>query len=420
MAERQLYVADTQIAEGAYTPEFVKGRSAIMAIIAANLIHAEYVDDLENLDPNRKHTILPHETVVGQKEREKFKIESNTDVIGGWVSHGFLATKAIMHPAIDAQAQVPEGWNESNTQEFASAVKDHTLPGYSAFNWNDIVYGWVLLKNQYPNEDIRIKKNAEAGGLGQKVIHSYEELVAFAASINEEELSNSGVVLEVNLVDADPRIITGSVGSLEINGIKLSYLGSQRIDPNPGEGKESYLGSDLIVTRGTMADLVNLPDDFISEDHEYNDKLRKMATSAHHFDAATTDILNGNVIASRRNYDVLWGKGEKDQSGEAKEYYGVVDQSWRVGGATGAELIAACIFQSEQNAVAVKASTYHVFEDEPIPEGAVVFVENYDGDDGPKNIYTVLHEIRYSDGSIWKRETDFGNSDYGLGVGCAG
>ncbi len=81
-----------------------------------------------------------------------------------------------------------------------------------------------------------------------------------------------------------------------------------------------YGGSDLLVARGGFEALLALG---LGED------ARLAVARARAYDAAAAGCFPG-MFASRRNYDVIQGL---DAAGRRRS--GVLEQSWRVGGASG-------------------------------------------------------------------------------------
>ena len=78
------------------------------------------------------------------------------------------------------------------------------------------------------------------------------------------------------------------------------------------------------------------------------------------------------LIASRANYDIAQGV---DDQGEQRS--GVLEQSWRIGGASGAELAALHAFRADPALQAVHAATHEVYGDDvAVPSGARI---NFDG-----------------------------------------
>ena len=86
------------------------------------------------------------------------------------------------------------------------------------------------------------------------------------------------------------------------------------------------------------------------------------------YDSAATACFPG-FFASRINYDVVQGN-----DAEGHWHSGVLEQSWRAGGATGAEIAALEAFKADPACRVVRASCIEIYgpSDEP-PPGAVVY-----------------------------------------------
>jgi hypothetical protein len=110
---------------------------------------------------------------------------------------------------------------------------------------------------------------------------------------------------------------------------------------------------------------------------------------AFRYDTAAEACFPG-IILSRRNYDVAQGVGS-----DGRRRSGVLEQSWRLGGASGAEVAALEIFQADPNVKAVHAACLEVYEagHEPPPD-ATVYFQGHDPKVGPLTKYTLarLHD----------------------------
>ena len=110
------------------------------------------------------------------------------DLYGGVVPHPFVATKAITHPLVGADAVAPAGWSN----QFAHLVRNNVAHGFTVFAISDA--GACLLEDG----PVRIKPVKAKGGRGQIVVHDYSELAAALDAINWTEVSRDGLVLEEN------------------------------------------------------------------------------------------------------------------------------------------------------------------------------------------------------------------------------
>jgi Protein of unknown function (DUF3182) len=102
------------------------------------------------------------------------------------------------------------------------------------------------------------------------------------------------------------------------------------------------------------------------------------------YDEATSEYPG--LIASRRNYDV--GQGI---DGKGQHRSGVLESSWRVGGATGAELAALIAFAEDPSVQIVEASHLEKFgNDGQAPPEAVIHFQGNDPEVGPLLRYTIV------------------------------
>ncbi|MGJ7506733.1 DUF3182 family protein [Variovorax sp. GT1P44] len=276
-------------------------------------------------------------------------IRSDDDFFGGAVPFGYVATKAISHRLHEAGADGPRDWVES----FAPRIARCVLPGFSAFSEEDARRaGRSLLRAG----DVRVKPVRATGGNGQTVVQDEASLDRTLAGV--PDVATHGVVLERNL--RSPRTL--SIGQVKVGALTMSYYGLQRLTRNH-HGHWVYGGSDLTAVRGGFDALDKLL---------LKPSLRLAIDQAAVYHAAVVDSFPG-FMASRINYDVAQGQ---DDSGIW--HSGVLEQSWRVGGATGAEVAALEVFKSQPERALVRASCFEVFGETELPPGACV---NYSGHD---------------------------------------
>ena len=104
------------------------------------------------------------------------------------------------------------------------------------------------------------------------------------------------------------------------------------------------------------------------------------------YDAAAAECFAG-MFASRRNYDVALGL---DAAGRTR--CGVLEQSWRLGGASGAEVAALEAFRAEPALLAVRAATVELYGPDvpPPPARATVYFRGVDEEVGPMTKYAML------------------------------
>ena len=75
---------------------------------------------------------------------------------------------------------------------------------------------------------------------------------------------------------------------------------------------------------------------------------------------------------------------------------GVLEQSWRIGGASPAEIVALEAFRAEPSLHAVRASCIEVYGDNKTPPDAVVHFTGVDDRVGPMTKYTLVAAYDHS------------------------
>lgn len=313
--------------------------------------------------------LVPSDTLVGAELAQALGIRGKDDFFGGVVPYPFVSTKAITHPLVAPDAREPEGWNP----DFARTVTDAVLPGFTAFSRADACTAAVRL---LPGGPLRVKIVRETGGNGQFVARDLAAFEGCLAAMDDTTLERDGVVVERNLVD----VATLSVGQVSVAGLLATYYGTQRLTTNH-HGDEVYGGSDLTVVRGDFAALLAL---------DLSREVRIAVEQALLYDSAASACYGG-FFASRINYDVVQGH---DQAGAWCS--GVLEQSWRAGGATGAEIAALEAFQADPQRHVARASGYEVFGPSAAPPpGAAIYFRGVDDTVGMLTKYTVLHHDDY-------------------------
>jgi hypothetical protein len=277
------------------------------------------------------------------------------DLLGGVVPMAFVATKVITHPLVANEARAPFGWSA----EFPRRVAQTVLDGYSAFSQEDASRAGRCLLDR---GDVRLKLANGIAGLGQWVVRDAAALDRILAAIGDEV--EAGVVVEENLSD----VATYSVGHIRVADLTAAYCGTQQLTTN-NDGQEVYGGSRLRVARGGF----DLADD-----------LRHAIAQARAYDDAAHACFPG-FFASRRNYDVAQGV---DARGRRRS--GVLEQSWRVGGASGAEIAALEAFRADPSLQSVQAASREIYGECPaVPENSTVYFRGVDPDVGAVTKYAL-------------------------------
>ena len=308
---------------------------------------------------NRYHGRLyfvPSDT-IGKETATVLGVRSEHDLYGGVVPHPFVATKAITHPLVGANAVAPAGWSN----EFADLVRNSVPHGFTVFAVSDALHAGACLLEAGP---VRIKPVKGKGGRGQIVVYDHSELAAALDTINWSEVSRYGLVLEENL----SIVVTYSVGQVRVAELVVSYYGIQRLTPE-NIGNDVYGGSDIRAVRGGFGDLAKL---------DLAEKPKLAVAQARAYDAAAIECFPG-LLASRRNYDVAQGV-----TSAGRYASGVLEQSWRIGGASTAEIAALESFRANPGLRNVRACSVETYgENNDPPNGAAVYFRGVDEQIGP-------------------------------------
>jgi hypothetical protein len=288
--------------------------------------------------------LLPTQTIVGPASAHALGIKGPEDLWGGFVEHDFICTKAISHGLRSHLAHAPQGWSPL----FSERVRNVVLDGLSVFALED---ARPAAEHLLYNGPIRLKPVHACAGRGQEVIKSLDAFDDILARPDIEKQFSEGVVLEQDLSD----VVTHSVGQSFIGDKVLSYCGDQYLTKD-AHGEEVYGGSNLLVVQGDYDELLklNLPDD-----------VRLAIEQAQVFDAAA-DEAYPRFYASRRNYDIAQGL---DSNGKSRS--GVLEQSWRMGGASSAEVAALQSFVNDPGMRAIRVSSVETYIDQPLPADAI-------------------------------------------------
>lgn len=317
-------------------------------------------------DPQQRYAghlyFVPRDTLV-LGDAVRLPITGEADLFGGVVRHAFVATKTITHPLVAADARAPRGWS----QRFPERVAADVLPGFSVFSPEDARRAGLRLLDRGP---IRLKLASSSGGCGQKTAADPAALDAALAELDSNDIVASGMVIEQDLGD----VTTYSVGQVRMQEICMSYFGTQRLTPN-NAGEEVYGGSDLVIVKGGFDRLL---------EGGHPPEVAAAIGRAMRYDAAVQAEFAG-FFASRRNYDVVEGT---DADGLRRA--GVLEQSWRVGGATPAELPALRAFLTDPALTGIRASSVEVYGDADPPPDAIVMLKAVDPNVGPITKYALI------------------------------
>jgi hypothetical protein len=305
---------------------------------------------------------VPDDTLLVD-EASCLGIRSPKDFYGGVVPHLFVKTKAITHGLVDRDAERPPGWSTA----FGERVREIVLPGYTVFSNCD---AQEAARHMLTRGPIRVKNPLSASGKDQTVVTTLNELDVVLEKVSADEMAEYGLVLEENL----RQVRTLSVGEVAIGSLRISYHGTQRTVAD-NEGRPVYGGSDLVCVRGGWEVLDTLP---------MSPEVRAAVAAATRYDNATEEFHG--FTASRRNYDVAQGIGADGQPRS-----GVLEPSWRVGGASSAELAALAAFARDPSLEVVGASHVEEFgKCRRAPADAIVEFQGDDPEAGPLLRYTIV------------------------------
>lgn len=350
----------------AFGDEHERRGRMVMGEALARLLDGRFGGELEPSSPRDGAYFLPSDT-LRLEEAARLGVGSQDDLFGGVVPHPFVGTKAISHGLVAPDAQAPEGWRPELAGELGEAV----LKGFTAFCRADAERaGRELLKSGA----VRLKQVTAVAGWGQSVAADAEQLRDQLDGLDWAAIARTGLALEEDL----KRPTTYSVGQVRVGGRTASYYGLQKAAVNR-RGRVAYAGTVLLVARGGFDELLGL---------ELLGSVRLAVRQARAFDAAVERAWP-DFFASRRNYDVLQGF---DSAGRLRS--GVLEQSWRVGGASGAELAALLAFDQSRERQVVKARTVEEFsQDAEVPAGALVLFQGLDPRVGPLTKYAVAEPV---------------------------
>ncbi|WP_233581701.1 DUF3182 family protein [Pseudoxanthomonas sp. SGNA-20] len=357
----------TVCAGGQPRSDHERASQAWVARRLAELAGWEYAGEYDPAHPPALRPYFVPDDTLTAAQAARLGIAGEDDLFGGVVPHAFIASKVITHGLPRECASAPEGWRA----ELGERLRPVVLDGFSAFCPHSAgSAGRELLAR---GGAIRLKPAQARGGQGQQRVEHPDHLEQAVAALDLLQLQQHGMVLEQDLVEAT----TCSVGQVRIAGLVLSYLGTQQQAPDR-EGLEVYTGSRLQVVTGGYEALEAVAGDAFQ---------REALDCARRYDAAVAEVHPG-FYASRRNYDVIAGR---DARGRWR--CGVLEQSWRLGGASPAEVVALDAFLSgrvPRGALTASCHESHDLAHRPPPHAQVHFHDPF-ARRGPVLKYAVVH-----------------------------
>lgn len=339
----------------------------------AALLSCSYVGEYkfnrnnQKIHHDSKFYFVPNETLLAS-EAVALGIDGPSQLFGGCVPYSFIADKCITHTLIDNASSFPVGWSNN----FPESVRHVTLRGFTAFSKADaLIAAEELLKYG----ELRLKAPLSRGGNGQRVVNTLDEAEVFLRTLDKESIADRGIVLENNLSDETTR----SIGTVTIGTTQISYCGSQVTTFN-SRGDSVYGGSSLRAVRGGFNNLLRL--------HWSKEEIIAIA-QAMIYDFAADTCFDG-FFASRRNYDVAQGNDADNQFCS-----GVLEQSWRIGGASPAEIAAIESFAKDPELISVRTSCREVHAICDVPEKSAIYFRGPDDDVGHITKFVKVDEHEY-------------------------
>jgi hypothetical protein len=347
--------------------EHDKASRSELARRIARLGDARFVDhDMsgdQQLSSGQPDTLFIPTGTIDLSTARKLGIQTESQIYGGVVPFPFVGSKVITHPAFGDAPAVPAGWRA----ELGWALAPHVLSGWSAFTFQAVRAAAIDMLGRTA---IRLKEVEATAGLGQFVATSVKELDEAMDQLDESAMSGHGMVIEENLHD----VVTYSVGTTRLFGEAISYWGTQRLTTN-NNGATVYGGSTLHVVRGGLERLASL---------SLTDEQQQGIDKAIAYDAIVSRFYP-DLLASRRNYDVAAGV---NSYGERR--IGVLEQSWRAGGASGAEIAAFEALVRDPGRSAVTCMTMEIYgEVDAAPAGSMIYYSGVDPVAGPMTKYVM-------------------------------
>ena len=281
----------------------------------AELLDFNYAGEFDPVQrPPGRLYFVPTDTLYGVDDALRLGIRSPDDLFGGVVPHPFVATKAITHPLVDADALAPSGWSPDSRPACAKwccrLFRLHRA-------------GCTARGRTPARARVRCasRRPRGVGGGGQAVVSTRRSWRPVSASLDTEALSRQGIVLE--------RESRGSDDTQRRPGRSRrrdgELLGTQRADSaTSGRG---CLWRIALVRRARRLRRAAALD--LAGGGAHRDRAGAGATTR-----AALMFFPG-MFASRCNYDIAQGLDD-----EGRWRSGVLEQSWRIGGASGAEVAA--------------------------------------------------------------------------------
>lgn len=291
---------------------YIKDRNqAVTAEIASILGIAKTRVLLEGNERKREEAYFVPSKPLKVDQASKLGIREKGDLFGAVVRDMSHGNKSVLHVTIPNSNLAGQAYSS----DFAFRIRDAVLPGYTTFSFDEALQAYKILFSEFGS--VRVKDPSESDASGQYVFMTEEDLAIFLRQYGTEKLGTEGLIVEANLCETR----TLSVGQIFLGADYYSYVGSQNSVTH--EGRSKYGGTKLKMVRGLLTDLAKT---------EVDSNVTKAISQAER-------VLNAfsiyEPILSRANFDVVQGF-----DGEGRFLSGITDQSFRLGGASPAEVLA--------------------------------------------------------------------------------
>ena len=341
-------------------------RTVIAQVPGADLPEAHSRVSLPGEADSEVDALFPPRRHADDRRGRTLGIDGDDDLFGGVVPYSFVASKAISHPLVSDDAAAPPEWNRG----FSDAIAGVVLPGFTVFSREDAEAGARRTASQRPGAAEVHRRLCRV-----RPVRTSNDASELAKTLDEQDWDKDRHRTAWFSSRGLNDVSASSIGQVRVGGITASYYALQK--ETSDENRDNiYVGSALLVVRGGFDDLLSL--DF-SAGRAHCDSSRRCR-----FDAAVDRHFPG-FFASRRNYDVIRGFDCEDRL-----VSGVLEQSWRIGGATAAEVLALRAFRSNPDLDHVKCRTVEVFgELADVPDEALLLYRGVDPNAGPLTRYAV-------------------------------
>jgi hypothetical protein len=325
------------------------------------------------IDQGKTYYVADTTIVLEFRENQKLIkdafIESEKDFLGGIVPRYHHSTKAIMHPLVSREAACPLGWSHEFSEELVHL--DLVLPGFTVFNIEDIrtAFNDLSYKGVY---QIRLKDPLGVLGMRQFVVTSFQELEQFISDqiVDNDQLQQYGLVVEENLCSEDLK--TYSVSFVTIGSHQVQCIGVQRFSQG------LYSGTDLVIMQTGKRILPEL----LAQVGIFNNEDAQVIIDKALLFRALLNKHIPEIKIARFNLDIVSGIASIYSNGtcELVKRFALLEQSFRVGGASAAEIWGLEYLLYYPSVDAVCASTYYRYGDEA-----------YQTVSGEENLYCGVH-----------------------------